>query len=207
DAPLTWDGVPDARVYILGPPEDPELIKRYNPSASGEEVYPKAMAAAIEAAFFAACGVLPKRLDAHPDSDDVREAQAMSLPFDEEYQVPVEDARKKKFFQDHYYGPGASPDWRQIEADWFGAAGGFALQLDSATNNTSLAFALEIGPPGEGKVLLFPGDAQVGNWQSWFGKVKVGKRMLGKDMVWSVAGKTVTAEDLLRRTALYKVGH
>jgi len=207
DGPLTWDGVPDARIYILGPPEDPELIKRCNPSASGEEVYPKAMAPAIEAAFFAACGVLPKRLDVPLNKDDVRAAQAMSLPFDEEHQVSVEKAKKMKFFQEHYCCPGSNQEWRLIETDWLGAADEFALQLDSATNNTSLAFALEIGPPGEGNVLLFPGDAQVGNWLSWFGKVKVGKRMLGKDMVWSVAGKTITADDLLRRTVLYKVGH
>jgi hypothetical protein len=207
DGPLSWDGVPDARVYILGPPEDPELIKRYSPSASGEEVYPRAMAAAMEAAFFAACGVIPKHLDAHPDSEDVKEAQALSLPFDEEHQVPLEEAQRKKFFQDHYFGRDGNQAWRHIETDWFGAADEFALQLDSATNNTSLAFALEIGPPGDGKVLLFPGDAQVGNWQSWFGKVRVGKRMLGKDMVWKVGSKTITAEDLLRRTVLYKVGH
>ncbi len=87
------------------------------------------------------------------------------------------------------------------------SAGEFALQLDGATNNTSLAFALEIGPPGEGRVLLFPGDAQVGNWESWFGKVEIQGKSHGKDMTWSVAGKTITAEDLLRRTVLYKVGH
>jgi hypothetical protein len=168
------------------------------------------MAAALEASFFAAFGVVPSRADALPSDDDVEEARRMSLPFDERYRVETEAARKDKeggFFQEHYLDPARSPAWRQIEADWLEAAGEFALQLDSATNNTSLAFALEVGPPGEGRVLLFPGDAQVGNWQSWFGKVKVGKEMRGKDMAWTVAGKAVTAEDLLRRTVLYKVGH
>jgi hypothetical protein len=201
DGPLSFDSVPDARVYILGPPEDAALIKRYNPTASGAEVYPKAMAAAIEGAFFAAFGMVPTQ------SEDVKEAQKLSLPFDEEYQVKADAARKDEFFQQHYYDKRKSPEWRQIEADWLETAGEFALQLDSATNNTSLAFALEVGPPGAGKVLLFPGDAQVGNWESWFGKVKVGKQELGKDMAWKVAGKEVTAEDLLRRTVLYKVGH
>jgi hypothetical protein len=206
DGPLTFEGVPDARVYVLGPPEDPALIKRYNPSASTAEVYPKAMAAAVEAAFFAAFGVVPQKVGTVPTDDDVREARRMSLPFDECYQVDAAQARKDGgFFKAHYFN--AADKWRQIEGDWLEAAGEFALQLDSATNNTSLAFALEIGPPGEGKVLLFPGDAQVGNWESWFGKVQVGKQRLGKDMAWRVAGKTVTAEDLLRRTVLYKVGH
>jgi hypothetical protein len=207
DGPLTFDGVPDARVYVLGPPEDAALIKRYNPTASGAEVYPKAMAAAIEGAFFAAFGVMPSRPDLPPNSEEAKEVQKLCLPFDEEHQVKADVARKDEFFRKHYYEKDASPEWRQIEADWLEGAGEFALQLDSATNNTSLAFALEIGPPGAGKVLLFPGDAQVGNWESWFGKVKVGKQELGKDMVWKVAGKEVTAEDLLRRTVLYKVGH
>jgi hypothetical protein len=49
-------------------------------------------------------------------------------------------------------------------------------------------------------VLLFPGDAQVGNWLSW------------GDLTWQVKDskgkkKTVNAEDLLARTVLYKVGH
>lgn len=207
DGPLTIDGVADARVYILGPPEDPTLIKHYNPSASGAEVYPKAMAAAIEASFFATFGVVPVSLEEPPAPDAIEEAKRMSLPFDETHQVKIADAQNDEFFKDHYYDPDKSPEWRRIEGDWLDTAGEFALQLDSATNNTSLAFALEIGPPGEGKVLLFPGDAQVGNWQSWFGKVQVGKQVFGKDMVWDVAGKKVTAEDLLRRTVLYKVGH
>jgi hypothetical protein len=207
DGPLTFDGVSDARVYVLGPPEDPVLIKRYNPSASGAEVYPRAMAAAIEASFFAAFGVAPTSLDAPPDSDAITEPQRMSLPFDASHRVEVKDARKDRFFRKHYYDKAEASEWRTIEGDWLENAGEFALQLDSATNNTSLAFALEVGPPGEGKVLLFPGDAQVGNWQSWFGKVKIGKKEVGKDMVWKAGGKSITAEDLLRRTALYKVGH
>jgi hypothetical protein len=212
DGPLPLDGVPDARVYVLGPPEDSELIKHYNPSASGAEVYPKAMAAAIEASFFAAFGVVPKNADALPDSDDVKEARWMSLPFDEVHQIPSKDAAAVNPFFDQYL---KGETWRRIDGDWMEAASQFALQLDSATNNTSLAFALEIGPPGNGKVLLFPGDAQVGNWLSWFGKVQIGKRELGKEMVWSSDGNAgnggtgvkITAEDLLRRTVFYKVGH
>jgi hypothetical protein len=209
DGPLTFDGVPNARVYVLGPPEDSVLIKRYNPTSSTAEVYPKAMAVAIEASFFAAFGVVPSRPDLVPDDEDVKNAQRMCMPFDKDPEIALEIALAKDdpFFQEHYYGKDKSSDWRQIEADWLETAGEFALQLDSATNNTSLAFALEIGPPGEGNVLLFPGDAQVGNWESWFGKVQVGKQELGKDMVWTVGSKKVTAEDLLRRTVLYKVGH
>src|SRR5687768_2131673 len=57
--------------------------------------------------------------------------------------------------------------WRRIDDDWLDSAGEFALQLDSYTNNTSLAMAIEL--KGTGKVLLFVADAQAGNWISWAG--------------------------------------
>ncbi len=46
-----------------------------------------------------------------------------------------------------------------------------------------------------GRVLIFPGDAQVGNLLSWH------------KHSWKVDGKTVTAKDLLSHTVFYKVGH
>jgi hypothetical protein len=74
------------------------------------------------------------------------------------------------------------------------------LQLDSATNNTSLVLAFE--RIADGKVLLFPGDAQQGNWRSWHAAA----------LTWTVPGaagltKKVTAADLLARAVFYKVGH
>ncbi len=200
---------------MLGPPEDRDLIKtHYDPWLDGQ-VFPKAPGlAAAEASFFAACGV------AGVDGDNA--ALILSRPFDERYRIDAPWAKAEiasggtlddasdpdgslRFFRDLYVHP---EPWRQIEDDWLEAAGEFALQLDNATNNTSLAFALEIGPPGEGKVLLFPGDAQVGNWMSWFGPVESKDgRTLGRPMVWKVAGRDVDAEDLLRRTVVYKVGH
>ena len=218
ESPVSLSGVSGARVYVLGPPEDSVLIKRSNPT--GDEVYPKAMAAAVEASFFAACGVMPEGQGSLPLSDDLREARSMSIPFDDAYQIPfanVQKAAEASTAVDTVDDPAAEPlfrgyfesqdKWRRVDGDWLEAAGEFALQLDNATNNTSLALAIEVGPPGEGKVLLFPGDAQVGNWRSWFGKVKLGQRELGKEMIWKVGSHRVTAEDLLRRTVLYKVGH
>lgn len=221
EGPLAFDGVAHARVYVLGPPEDPDLIRRADPR--GGEVYPKAMETALQSAFFATLGVAPSRQGIQPDPESFAEARRMSMPFDEVLQIKreqIESALKaasvdpqtkepldrdlrlySQYFQE-------DKSWRKIDGDWLEAAGRFALQLDNATNNTSLAFALEIGRPGKGKVLLFPGDAQVGNWLSWFGKVKLGRKgEVGKDMTWTVDGVQINAEDLLRRTVFYKVGH
>lgn len=75
-----------------------------------------------------------------------------------------------------------------------GAAAEFALQLDSATNHTSLVLAFELTKSG--KVLVFAADAQVGSWLSW------------QDLEWKLdASTTVTGPDLLQRTVFYKVAH
>lgn len=86
-----------------------------------------------------------------------------------------------------------SEPWRKIDADWTGSASELAPKLDAHTNNTSLVLAIELAP--KGKVLLFPGDAQVGNWLSW------------DEVKWDGQAKYMTAKDLLERTVLYKVGH
>lgn len=67
------------------------------------------------------------------------------------------------------------------------------MALDSATNNAIVALAIEVVATGE--VLLFPADAQVGNWLSWH------------HLTWQAGGKEVTTPDLLSRTVFYKVGY
>jgi glyoxylase-like metal-dependent hydrolase (beta-lactamase superfamily II) len=190
-----------ARVHVLGPPRDEALLLRSNPSQRASEVYEKRLALSEETAFFAA--VLAAA--GAPQSPEERELRDLSFPFDGIYRVDPDRAKQDEFFQNNYYGePGKPADqptdqpadqgmgWRQIEADWLAAADNLALQLDSDTNNTSLALGVELSPGG--KVLLFPGDAQVGNWLSWH------------DLQWTEKGP-VDAADLLRRTVLYKVGH
>jgi hypothetical protein len=182
------------RVYVLGPPTDRAQLFKDMPTKSGRETYDAAAPAAAMRSFFGAA-FLPAADDAgvRPDFDP-------ALPFDRKYQLDTTAAGAEVFFREHYLGAEGndSDAWRRIDGTWMAGAAEFALQLDSDTNNTSLALAFELP---DGRVLLFPGDAQVGNWESWHVDGE------GKPRIWKVDGKEVTAEALLNRTVLYKVGH
>jgi hypothetical protein len=179
DPPVELPGA-GARVYILGPPHDLKQIKRFNPSKSAPETYGMAAFGAVASA------LMPRATE-----DD------LSAPFDVSAQIPLEAAKQMRFFQSHYWGEDADggekdQSWRNIDASWLDSSTSLALQLDSATNNTSLVLAIELE---NGEVLLFAADAQVGNWLSW------------QDLKWTVEGKEVTGPDLLSRAIFYKVGH
>ena len=105
--------------------------------------------------------------------------------------IPI--TRRSVFRRETYDDPKQA--WRKIDHDWLNAFGQLALDLDNDTNNTSLVLAFEFVKTGE--VLLFVGDAQVGNWQSW---ANVEFKVPGRD-------KPLPAHDLLSRTVFYKVGH
>jgi len=93
-----------------------------------------------------------------------------------------------------YFDP--SYEWRRIDNDWLNSAGALALRLNSHINNTSLVLAIEF--TSSNKVILFPGDAEFGSWESWHNIEE-----------WKTKGKDGKpwAEDLLNRTVFYKVGH
>ena len=118
-----------------------------------------------------------------------------SSPFGDKIGVDRQDAEKEPFFENTYLAPKEA--YRKIDHNWLDLAGQFALQLDGAINNTSLVLAIELADSS--KVMLFPGDAQVGSWLSWH------------DHKWEVRDgvniKTRNAEDLLKNTVLYKVSH
>ena len=198
--PLKLKCVDGVRIYVLGPPKDEKLIKKSDPTKAGREVYELAATADLDQSFAVAPALCDKARH-ELDTDELR-AQELSLPFDMVHQIGVEAAKVHPFFAAAYYGDGQQGgdewSWRQIENDWLGAAEDLALKLDSDTNNTSLALAIELSPGGD--VLLFPGDAQVGNWLSW-GKLAWPKGAKPED-----AG-AITAQSLLARTVLYKVGH
>lgn len=208
-APIPLPAVPALRVYVLGPPRDAKLLgvtKRASEmyGVGGAGGWP--LAAAISCAFTAREGTA--------DDDSV-------APFDPELGTRLSDvldantatevdAQVRKFVQQRYAGPSASPtearrgrpsvaaaeadqSWRRIDMDWLAVSADLAIQLDQRTNNSSLVLAFEFVETK--RVMLFVGDAQVGNWLSW------------QDLKWNLAGGAISGPDLLARTVYYKVGH
>jgi hypothetical protein len=212
EPPITISSLPNVRFWILGPPKDEKLIKKSNP-ASGEAY---GVAADAQAFLMSALTLGMKA------TDDVFEPdESNGKPFEDCYAIPLARAQHVPFFEQRYFGESGDGSlyqrtrtkgpqgkskingegreirnqaWRRIDATWLEGSETMALQLDSATNNTSLVIAIELIDSGE--ILLFPGDAQAGNWLSW------------QNLKWSLPdGKTVTGPDLLARTIFYKVGH
>jgi hypothetical protein len=190
--PITLDGVDGVRIFVLGPPEDLKLLKKSDPSKG--DVYQAAFAFDESMAFALASLAVGKPADGLSEEETDRVER--SMPFDRTEMIAIKDALEvddreySKFFRSYL----RSGKWQRIDEDWLGGAENLALKLDSDTNNTSLVLAIEL--EGSGKVLLFPGDAQVGNWRSWH------------TYRWNTAsGREINAADLLRRTVLYKVGH
>jgi hypothetical protein len=182
EAPVAIAGTGAVRVFVLGPPRDPKALRRSDPSKRDSEVYELAAEGGAELGFLAAV--------------EGAASGTWKAPFEPWFAVPAAEARERPFFREGYWAAGG--EWQQIEDDWLGAAGPLALDLDSDTNNTSLVLAFELVPSG--RVLLFPGDAQVGSWLSW------------EPLTWQVAQASgaagpVTSRQLLARTVLYKVGH
>ncbi len=174
------DLLPGFRIYVLGPPQDDAFLKNLG-SHHDEELFGVAASLLRTAARHSAPA------DVVSMDDD--------LPFDVRFNQSGQRLREEQ------YASYNSPDevWRQIEFDWINGASELALQLDSLTNNTSLALAIE--RIADGKVLLFPADAQLGNWLSWH----------APDRTWTVTengiDREVTIVELLNRTVFYKVGH
>jgi hypothetical protein len=194
--PIRLPGVSDIRIFVLGPPEDEGFLMRARPSKRPGEVYHEDHALALDevlsAAFLGAAG-------GELEDGQYRTVEK-SKPFASNLRIGANvvtaNLDQYAFFRDHYFED--EDNWRRIDNDWRMPAESIALKLDSATNNTSLVLAIELQSTGQ--VLLFAGDAQVGNWLSWH------------DGGWTQAnglrrGEEITAEDLLRRTVLYKVGH
>ena len=186
----------DMRVYVLGPPRETKWLKT---SAVTE-------AMKRDHAVYHLAGADDPGLDALAEAIDPSVSADRFHPFAAEHRISMDvlDAMTqvkrpnpyfegiRPYLEKTYLNP--SQAWRQIEEDWLDEFGQLALNLDNDTNNTSLVLAFEFTKTKE--VLLFVADAQIGSWLSW------------AELEFKVpGGRTVTAEDLLRNTVFYKVGH
>jgi beta-lactamase superfamily II metal-dependent hydrolase len=178
--------LPGIRVYVLGPPKNAKLNKDAPSDGSTKETYFALRDASLD-------GFVGGLLSAYDSS----QAKVLDdgAPFDRTSSVSIEQAKTHPTYQATYYSK--ATDWQTVNEDWLDIGGALALQLDDDTNNTSLVLAIEF--IDSGKVLLFPGDAQVGSWESWH---DVNFRIKNGDQE-----KKVTAAELLDRTVLYKVSH
>lgn len=173
-------GAEGVKFFILGPPRDSDM--RYFKIEEHEEEMYGLLAA------------LPDNVQVREQSDLLHAGITLEegiSPFAEEFHL--KEKGKKDFFRQYN-----SEDfqWRQIETDWLQGGSDLALALTRLTNNTSLAMALEL--EDSGKVLLFPADAQSGNWMSWHSPEVMKKLKTG-------GGKDT--RELLKSTVFLKVGH
>ncbi len=174
-------GAEGIKFYILGPPRDPDL-KFLKLEMDEDEMYHLAATNTTTTSIPAA-------------NDHVVQSGVSLLPVTSPFTANFKmAAAEEKAFLKKYNNPDYK--WRQIETDWLGSSGGLALALNSFTNNTSLAMALEFEDTGS--VILLPADAQSGNWLSWQ-KPDVMASLKAK------GGKDTN--ELLAATKFYKVGH
>jgi hypothetical protein len=164
------------------------------------EMYPELQALNELNAFALAALQRPGK---HALSDDEKSLAQRSKPFDEHYEISEYEIysypQYLSFYEEHYGFADEhkhGPEWRRIDTDWLDVAETLALNVDTVTNNLSLVIAIELTESR--KVLLFVGDAQVGNWLSW----------LNVEFDASEAPcEEINGPNLLSRTVLYKVGH
>ena len=188
----TLPGAGDFRILVLGPPRKSALIKKSSPSKKNKETY---LTNCDPYAFTTFRQVLVGAASAKRGASGAPiaagDAEGQEYPFGKLYRRPMDRENAQEFMKGHYLAP--EDQWRTIDDTFAQSADDFAIKLDEHTNNTSLVLALEIVPTG--KVLLFTGDAQVGNWLGW------------GEYAAAATGNQSSIEDVLARTVLYKVGH
>ena len=178
-------GLPDGKihVYVLGPPTDAKLLKKLNPGEDEEVHGLHAMMQLNE--LNTSVNLVDEALSLmsgpSPETDDLQD-----FPFNRRFLLDKTREDQKEVIDTYI-----KDEWRQIDDEWLGEAGRISLHMDTLTNNTSLVLAFHLVE--EDKVALFVGDAQIGNWQSWF--------------TIPFEDAAMDARSLLSRTVFYKAGH
>lgn len=198
--------------YVLGPPRNRD--KKGNPLKKGNRFLLKLLEDEAEMYSYRHIGMEPDNRPGKKhhfamaaDKNDDALANAILgntdeeydryCPFDRSKRIAWEDGMSDDYFFENYV---SKETWRRVDEDWLASAAQMALRAGDYTNNISLALAFEL--PKSKRTLLFPGDAQVGNWLSWHS-------ITNWDATGGVApsSQTATAEDILNRVIFYKAGH
>lgn len=209
-APFSVPELPNLRIFVLGPPRDKTALRLEERASEMYELSGrrgKPFVRALSAGFAACEGDVGTYVDdSSPFDRNVGSELAMAL-------AGAAEGGISEFVQTHYSGTvsvdiaqtktGKSrkavddnlrdQSWRRIDTDWMAISADLAMQMDRGVNNTSLVLAFEFLDTG--RVFLFPGDAQVGNWLSW------------QNLKWQVGQQTIATADLLARTVYLKVAH
>jgi beta-lactamase superfamily II metal-dependent hydrolase len=187
--------LPGVAFHVLGPPLDRQYI--YKEGKEGRDVYNRNYSFGEGILAMNALTKLGEPLteeDLPFTSEYVLNPSDLFITGENSTLLNVKPSRQAISLIDDYQAP--RNDWRTIEHEWLYTAGSLAIRLNSHINNTSLALAIEFGAGG--KVMLLPGDAEYGSWESW--------HLIRK---WEKAGRDGKSlvEDLLNRTVFYKVSH
>lgn len=195
EKPFEIEDVPGIRVYALGPPRGQTLLDKELPDKEDADRLYERPGHGLSFGFGSGLTGLFGAVESHaaPELDHFR-------PFTRKDELTRASGtwEDTAAFFNYFYPEDEKKTrqerWRRVDSDWLFAAAWFARKLNVEVNNSSLVIAIEL--TGTGKVLLFPGDAQYGNWVSWTEK----PFPLGGD-------SELTVKDLLARTVFYKVGH
>jgi hypothetical protein len=182
------------QAFVLGPPYDRAKLRRLEPH--GDEGYEKRQGDQPGVAFNWSwmASALRESRNSISFADSADKVVDASLPFDHEVCIPINVTKNDPRFG-RYYSAAPADAARRIDNEWlWTGAQRLALKMDNYTNNTSLVLAFEL--PQSKQVLLFPADAQAGNWLSWHHQTYN-----------TNDGRQLSASDLLAKTSLYKVGH
>ncbi|GAB3948082.1 hypothetical protein GCM10028805_21580 [Spirosoma harenae] len=220
---------PGLKIFVLGPPRDLTIIRAGEP-----ENWQHSLRADASTADFSFDQSEFPNADSMVKKDFWYYVQ--KAPFDEEFVVPI-DCKAKRLppdadlnvienptsasrkinesfaqltttnaFQNYF---NEKDSWRQIDDDYLGSADDLAIKLNTGVNNTSLVLAFEIEQTNE--VLFFSGDAEFGVWKDW--DTDQTKRPGQRQYTWTLPDpasrrtRTVTVEELMANTILYKMGH
>lgn len=188
------------KASVLGPPRGDRLLQMDPSKGAQREVY---LAKRDDIATLETI-LRTRRLGVAGWTAPAAANGAAANPFSARFNRSADDHRDCRVVAAYF---DKEAEGRRIDGEWLGSAETLALKIDGDVNNTSLALAIEL--PGAARhVLLFPADAQVGNWLSWHDQsYPLTAPEDGMPVIAKKGEPSQSAQDLLSRVILYKVGH